>query len=270
MNINRKWITLIEVILYMWIFMVAILLLFAIVDSVIKINKNTNLSLLTMSNMTNANIYLEKSLANINNILLLEHKNVNTTIGRNLINTDLTIDNKYFNQFNFTLDHIKSQCKFITDDNFDLVAFTSKSNLDPIIVGVIERTSDSWRIYRQLAVYSYRNNKDLELIRWDILSGHLTSFLDIKGRFKSEGLSSRKCDPNNGFLIPISSKFFVDQENIPEYQTTLKAFKVITESNTQNISRYWNWYIELQLIWNKTEGLKGKTLYQVYSKSFKN
>ena len=266
---NKKWVTLLETILYLWIFMVALTLLFAIVISVIKINKNTNLSLLTMSNMTNANIYLEKWLSNINNILLLEHKNINTTIWSNLINTDLTIDNKYFNQYNFTLAHLKTQCWFISNNDYDLVAFTSRTSLDPIVLWVIEKESASWRKYHQLALYSYRSNKDLELIRGDILAWHLTSFLDLKWRYKSEWLSNWKCNQDNWFIIPISSKFYLDQNNTPEYSTTLKWFKVITEKDAElNIPRYWHWYLEFQLIWDKREELKWKTIYQVYSKSF--
>lgn len=112
-------------------------------------------------------------------------------------------------------------------------------------------------------------NKDLELIRGDFQLNHITSFIDSKGRYKSEGLTPWKCDKNNGFLIPISSKFYIDKDNIPEYSTTLESFKVLTESNFgMTVPRYWNWYLEIQLIWSKKSELQWKTLYQTYSKSF--
>lgn len=268
MKVNKRWVTLIEMIIYMWIFIIAVLIMFAVVVSMLKVNNNTNLSIKLASNITNSQIYLDKALENINNVLLVYHKDTNTFLSKNILWTDLTQDTKYFNQHEFTLSELSTQCDFIINDEYDLIAFTSRNSLDPIVVGVIEKESETWRKYRQLAIYSYRSLQNIEQIRWDVLNWNISDFIDNNWRYISEGLTPWKCDINNGFLIPISSKYFIDEESVPENYVNLKYFKVVVE-DLSNIIKYWHSLVEFSLVFEKVEWEKGNLFFQEVSKLFK-
>jgi len=263
--INKKGAMLIELILYTGIVLVSIVLVFSMLISFKKLNSNLNLDVSLMSNITNSEIYLNKALNSVNNILILYHKNTNINMETPILNNDLEINNKYFNQYEFSLTNFKNKCWFIINDKYDLVAFTSKKTIDPIIVGVIERTTDSGRKYEQLAIYSYRNINDMNLIKEDFSTG-LNNYIDKNWRYKTWWLTDWKCDINNWFLIPISSKNFLDLDKEAGPYFKLESLKIFTDSTPEEIKRYWNWLVEFHLTWEKRKDLSSKYFYQTLTK----
>jgi len=53
------------------------------------------------------------------------------------------------------------------------------------------------------------------------------NLFDLNGNYITEGLTSYKCNEDNGFLVPVSSKYYIDEVVDYDYSVFLKRFKVI-------------------------------------------
>lgn len=274
--LNKTWSSLLELITYLGVFSVAIALLFIIVNAIINGNSNTNTSVQSMSNVMSTTQFLDKSLEWMNRILMIKHTPSMLYEPDFKYNPmDVNIFSRDYNQYTWTIDHVKDVCWFVVDEKYDLVWVTSPNTFDPIFIGVIERSTPTGRKYRQLAVYKYRSKKDSEAIRGDILAGKLWSYQDSKGRYKTEWLTPWKCDEKNGFLTPISSKWYTDNLSTNEYDVRLAEFKVSSPDLARSDAmedqvRYWGGLLDINMIWYKQNKEQVRTLYQNFTKVFTN
>lgn len=264
-KINKKWFTLLEMIVYIWLLIVASIFIVTTFFWWIKQYENSTRVTEEIHNISNAQIFLKKALENIDNVLLLSHESDNS----NIISwdADMTIDWNYLNQYKFSISDLNN-CWFVNDENYDLVAYSSKDNLDPIVVWVIKWFTASWREYRQLAIYKYYSiMSERPKILWDLTNWNISTFVDSKWKYKSDWLNSYKCNKNNWFLLPISNKSYIDQEFDFNYTSFLKRFKVVTTTRDDNI-KYWNGLTEIQLEWETIDKTISRTKYQFFTKMY--
>lgn len=276
--LNRKGVTLIETIIYSWILMLFVLLIWRMLQSMTFVNGNTNTSLQGMSSITTTHAYIDKAVSNAEWILLLGHSAVNWSFPTLIQDENKNIDSKYWNQFQWTHSHITwSKCGFINDNDHDLVALITRDKLDPIIIWTIEKPDISGRKYRQLAIYSYRNHSEIELIRGDIALNNITKYLDNKGKYITEWLTDWKCDEKNWFLVPISGRWYIDWESVNDQHVKLGQLKIITPDLKQyegvtidDLIRYGTGYLEIHMVWDRVFEQQVKRYYQIYTKTFLN
>lgn len=263
---NNKWFTLLEMIIYFWVFAFASIFIIAAFSWGVKVNKNSNLTIQEFQNINTSYLYVKKILENANNVLLISHNNNNSWIENDI--TSYTIDNKYYNQHLFSLSELQNECNFISNQDYDIVAFTSKDDLDPIIIWVINNNDENGRNYYQLAIYKYYSIlTEKSKILNDILNwwNWINNFIDTRWLLKTDWLNSYKCDINNWHLIPIWTKYYPDEDY--DYTTTsfLKRFKVITTDVNENI-KYWNGFIEILFEWESRNELRWRIKYQLLTK----
>jgi len=263
---NKKWFTLIEMIVYTWILIIGSIFVITVFFWGVKQFENSTLNTEEIHNIANAQIFLKKALENIDNVVLLRHKAVNS----NIItwDVDINIDGTIFNKKQFLISDIISKCWFIVNDDYDLIAYSSKDNLDPIIIWVIWDTTKTSRPYHQLAIYKYYSTtSEKAKILWDKNAWRISSYINSKWNYETEWLTSYKCNKNNWFLLPISNKFYPDMENNFKYTSYLKRFKVISTGINDN-NKYWNWLTEIQLEWESINNTIARTKYQYFSKIY--
>ena len=262
---NKKAFTLLEMIVYIGLLIIASAFVISTFFWGIRQYESSSLMTEETHNIANAQIFLKKALENIDNVLLLKHKKINSHIIS--WDTDVTIDHNYFNQKKFSLSDLTT-CWFVSNDDYDLVAYSSKDNLDPIILWVIKGFTSSWREYRQLAIYKYYSiTSERSKILWDILNWNITSFINSRWKYQTDWFNAYKCDKNNWFLLPISNKSYIDQEFDFKYTSFLKRFKVVSTNRNSNI-KYWNWLTEIQLEWETINKTLARTKYQFFSKMY--
>ena len=268
-NSNKKWVTLLEMVIYLGILSIASVTLIAILMSGIKHNVKTTLFLEQTRNIATSQKHLLKATENINDVLLLSHKKVGTHISS--IN-DITIGAAFLNQKQFNLWDLQVNCGFIKNNDYDLVAFSSKDNLDPIVIGVIADTTSSWRAYYQLAIYKYYSLYfEKDRIEQDKRDGNISNYIDSEWQYITEGLTSYKCNKDNGFITPISSKFYIDEQYDYTSTTFLSKFKVIPYIKTNSIDeiqKYGVGLVEIELDWETRDGERSSTVYHSFSRTF--
>ena len=265
---NKKWFTLFELVIYVWILIIWTLLISSVfVRGVAKYQESWLLNE-QLHNVNNIETILKKSVANIDNVILKYHKAANSKL--TWVDSDKTLDNIYYNNHLFTLDELRTTCWFVTNEDYDLIAFSSTDGYDPVIVWVIERSTDTGRNYRQLAVYKYYSTvTERSKILWDKIAWRISTFVNTKWEYETEGLTAYKCNIDNWFLIPISTKYYYDDEFDFSFTSFLKRFKADATNRTNNI-KYWIGIARMVFSWESRDKTIWNIKHQYFTKKFRN
>lgn len=244
--------TLLELIIYIGLLLMALSIILYTINLGLRANDTSGLFLERSRNVASAERYISKATENISDYLIVSGEQSQAS----------------FNGYNFTLTHIINQCNFVVEDRYNLIAFTTYDSLDPTIIGVIQGERDG-REYRQLAIYRYYSTySELERIKQDYEAGRILNYVDsTTGGFRTEGLTPYKCNPDNGFLMPISSKLYIDNVADRRYANSLHHFLVIPYAfANRDISRVR--LVEMQLGWESRIDNNATIINQVFSRNF--